>query len=187
MLDEERTLAAHERRRRALNLQRQAQEEATLKGALVDLGEKRVPVTIKTGAGTTQVGIIIAVGHDFVSLRTRDGAQTLCVLSELCAIRTNSGAQHVPAAGGRGETHDLYLRELLDKATEEEAWVALTMNTGEVISGNLFALGADVVTLRVEDDGSGITYVSLSRVAEVRFFSASRWPNEPGWIKAPEM
>lgn len=173
-LDEARTAAVHEWRRRTQDLRHQEQSEATLVGTLVDLAELGCEVSAKTSAGNSHRGKIKSVGTDFVALGIRCNTYVLIALQSLAAVQTQANDHRPPATGQRESTIDLSLHDVLAEAAEEEPWVNMTLATGETICGYLCAVGADILTVRPEGEGAGTFYLSESLLAEALFLSASK-------------
>lgn len=147
-------------------LQRQAEEEATLAGTLLDLAERSATVAVRTTAGRVVQGAVVAVGTDFVVVRAVDRRDVCVRLAVVATVRPQVGERHVAAAGDRPAPLDLLLVEVLAGLAPDHPRVALVTGGGELIAGELRAVGADVVTLRLDGDRRSLCYVAASAVGE---------------------
>src|SRR3954468_4899109 len=91
LLDEARADDAGRHRGRERSLRRQAEEDATFAGTLLDLAERRAAVTIRTTAGRAHAGLVLAVGEDFCVVRSAGGDDTFVVLTAVSAVRPLPG------------------------------------------------------------------------------------------------
>jgi len=135
-------------------LRQQAAESATLAGTLVDLAERAEDVAVLT-AGRTLTGRLVGVGEDAAVLADRFGV-TVVALSRVLAVRVASGAgragvagRRAPASGDRVPPGPWRLVDALDTLAAERSPVRLGLAGGEVVSGDLLAVGVDVVTVAV--------------------------------------
>lgn len=165
LLDEARAGEQGAARARQRSLQRQAEEGASLAGTLVDLAERGSPVSVRSTAGRTNHGTVLAVGRDFAVLRTEDGRDVCICLGAVAVVRPSSAERHVPATGDRPAPLDLLLVEVLAGLAPERPRVALVV-AGQLVAGELRAVGADVVTLRLEGDRPSLCYVSTAALEE---------------------
>lgn len=140
---------------------RHAEEGGTLTGALVDLAERRAVAQLRVRGGIEVSGTPIAVGADVVAMRTRAGV-SLVRLDRVQTIRTD--AAHVPAAGRAAHTDGPTLAETLREMAADHRVVRVCTDDGGAVRGELRAVGADVVTLRVGDPPTGTVLVSLDAV-----------------------
>jgi len=154
--------AAHERSE-GYWLRRQAAEEGTFAGVLADLAERRIPVVVHLGNGRRHRGVIRALGADFVLL----GAGERDVLVRVDAIGAIRTLPHAPVTlGDRPVAGTLTLAEALAAMADDRPRLLLVgADATEAVSGELRAVGRDVLHLRV--DGGGSTYVALASVIEV--------------------
>ncbi|MGZ4683986.1 MAG: hypothetical protein ACXV8G_16130 [Acidimicrobiales bacterium] len=154
---------AVELRRRTAWLRRQAEEESSLTGVLVDLAEHGRAVTLHLGNGRRHRGMITAVGRDVVELHSNLGERVVVALDALSSVRPQSDAVAVPGDGPvpTGVT----LAGLVGRLAEQRERVLIVARNGEATSGEITAVGRDVVTVAL--DGGGLAYVSLAAVAEV--------------------
>ncbi len=154
---------AVELRRRTAWLRRQADEESTLTGVLVDLAEHGRPVTVHLTNGRRHRGTIAAVGRDVVELRSSVGERVVVAIDALDSVRPQPDAVAVPGDGPvpTGVT----LVERVGRLAEQRERVLIVARSGEATSGEITAVGRDVVTVAL--DGGGLAYVALASVAEV--------------------
>ena len=162
-------------RSRARWLRHQAEEEATFAGVLVDLAERETTVLLRTTAGRRHRGAIAAIGADFVLLEP-DGAATrrwvVVPLTAVTAVRpTHEHRSPGPAQGARTPALDLLFTEALDAMAAADGprpTVTIVLATDpDPVTGELEAIGADVLTVRVDRSPASRTFVRLSTVTEV--------------------
>jgi hypothetical protein len=148
-------------------LRRQAEEESSLVGVLVDLLEAGSAVTVHSRAGNRYGGVVRAVGADFVALgrEAPEGADVLVALSALGSVRTRPGAPGV--LGDRTVAGELYLADVLAGLAEERAAVQVVTTSGDVLGGTVAAVGHDVVTVRTAGRPPVVAYVPLGAVSEL--------------------
>ena len=150
-------------RRRTVWLRRQAEEEATLAGVLVDLAEQGRAVSVQTAAGHHHRGRITIVGRDLVGLSSPEGLVALVRLGAVVAVRPQPGTPKVTGDGPLDLTTTL--RRELTELHHDRARVVLTLPGAQTVVGALEGVGLDVVS--VTTDGGGQTYVPLCSVLEV--------------------
>lgn len=167
LLDEVRAGDASAARVRERWLRRQAEEGATLGGTLLDLAERRATVSLRTQRGRTTHGAVMAVGTDFAVLRGEDRRDTCVRLQAIATVRPQGGERHVSASGDRASPLDLLLIEVLAGLAPDLPRVALFTGGGELVAGELRAVGADVMTLRLDGDRPTLCYVAAAAVDEV--------------------
>ena len=160
LLDDARA-AEHRRARTGERLLRTAAEEsATFAGSLLDLAERGRSVRITTASRRRHVGSIQLVGLDFLVV-----ADAWVALAAVTSVGVVEGG--ATATGDRPAT-DLLLVEALARVAPERPGLAVVTSGGEVVAGRLLAVGADVLTLRLDGDG-GTAYVPAAAVLEVLF------------------
>ena len=155
---------AARRRARARWLQVAAEEEASLVGTLVDLGERGQPVVVEVGDHRMR-GTIAGVGGDFVAVRTERGGPALVPLDVVDAVRAEPGAADV--RGDRAATLDVTLDAVLGPIAADRPDVLVRTRGGVVLRGQLRSAGSDVLRLRVEGDPPTPTWVPVSAVAVI--------------------
>lgn len=151
-------------RSKARWLARQAEEEGTLAGVLVDLGERGEPVVVTTLAGRRFAGVVRALGVDFVALGARSGATVLVALPALASVRTRPGAAAV--AGDRAVRVERRFAEVLAELAADRPAVVVGAGATEV-RGELRAVGKDVATLRVDGTPATAAYLPLPVASDV--------------------
>jgi hypothetical protein len=167
LLDRSRADAAAQSRIRERWLRRQAIEDATFAGVLVDLAQRGLPVSVHTTARRVHHGAVITVGADFCAVATESGAVVHVRLDAVAMVRPQRGFRHGPAsgAGEPGRRAEQTFVHALARAAEQRPRVQVAAATGEVVSGELEHVGADVVTLRL-DDGERV-YLPAGAITEL--------------------
>lgn len=161
LLDETRADDRADGRGRERLLRQGAEEGATLVGTLLDLAEAGAAVTIRTTVGRVQHGVLRLVGLDFCVL----GGDVWLALAAITSVRPDPARRHPPAAGDRGPAADLRLVEALARVAPERPRVHVVTDGGDAEAGELRAVGADVLTLRLDGEPRGATcYVPASAV-----------------------
>ena len=150
-------------------MRQQAEEGATLTGALLDLAEAGTAVTVKTNGGRTHHGTVAGVGTDFVAVRTSAQALAFVAFAAIAAVRLRPGPAARPPTGDRPAAVDLSLLEALAGAAPDRPRVLLAPHSGEALVGELRAVGKDVVTMTIEGDAKALCYVPAQSVTEVSF------------------
>lgn len=166
LLDEARAGDTGTARARERWLQRQAEEGATLAGTLLDLAERGSAVAVRTTAGRVTYGAVVAVGTDFVVVRGEDRRDSCVRLAAVATVRPQVGERHVSATGDRPAPLDLFLVEVLAGLAPGRPRVVLVTTGGELLAGELRAVGADLVTLRLDGDRRPLCYVPAGAVDE---------------------
>jgi hypothetical protein len=160
LLDDARADEGARARARERALRQAAEEGATLAGHLLDLAEQGRPVRVRTAALRIHVGPVRMVGRDFVAV-----ADALVRFDAIASIRPDVGEDSPVAAGDRAAS-DLHLLEALARLSEGRPRIALVTAGGGVVAGELRAVGADVVTIRLDGAEAGLAYVPGSSVLE---------------------
>lgn len=160
--------AAHARARAAW-LARQAEEEATFVGVLVDLAERERPVTIETASGRRHQGDLRLVGEDFCCVRTPRGVHVFVHYDAVASVRP--APHEAGPAGDRPLAPIADLHGAMAALARTGARVAVVSSAaGAPLTGEVRSVGRDVVVLRL-DDGR-VAYVRLGSVAEVSVFES---------------
>jgi hypothetical protein len=146
-------------------LGRQAAEEGTFAGILEDLAERGRPVLVHLHNGRLHRGALILVGADFVVLRAGAGPDVVLARSAVASVRTLPGE---PATSGdRVAASGATLAEMLSVLADDRARVmVIGLDVRHTVTGELRALGRDVLTVRLGGEG-GTAYVPLDSVAEI--------------------
>jgi hypothetical protein len=164
--DDERSDRAARARSREHWLRRQANEEATLAGVLVDLAERGDRVAVATVAGRRHRGWLHSVGADFCTLLGDDAQQVVVRHGALASVRPEPGQ---PFAGGDrqvvgGRTLADHLATLADHRPRV---LVTTIAPDESIGGVLVSVGRDVLVVALDGHARGLAYVPVASVAEV--------------------
>jgi hypothetical protein len=155
--------AARARSRRRW-LENAATEEATLGGVLLDLAERRRPVTVRTLAGHRITGPIIAVGADFIAVADARLGDTLMPTTHIATVQPAPG-DDLPAGDRR---HDVVLTfgdALMELAAERpEVMVGVG---DETLRGELRTASTEVVTLVIADERREPISIALTAIDHV--------------------
>jgi hypothetical protein len=164
--DRERGDDAARARSREHWLRRQADEEATFSGVLVDLAERGDRVAVATVTGRRHRGWLRGVGADFCVLETDDAQQVVVRLGALASVRPEPGQ---PFAGGdRGTVGARTLADHLASLADHRPRVLVaTIAPAESIGGALHSVGRDVLVVALDGQARGLAYVPVASVAEV--------------------
>lgn len=157
--------AAAASRARERWLRQQAEEEALFAGTLLDLAERNQPVVIQVAAGRRHRGRVRAVAGDFLALRTEEGVDVLLSYEGIVAVRANG--TEAPLAGDRARALDMTLIEAVAALAAERPRVLVVTRDGAGLSGELRAVGRDVLALRLDGEDRATSYVPVRAVAEV--------------------
>ncbi len=133
-------------RARQRSLERQAAQESTITGVLLDLGERGRPVTVKTAGGRCCHGQIAAVGADFVIVRDDNDNQVLIPTASIATISTSPTQRRVTGARLRPSA---VLADVIHELAADQAQVEV-MAADECVSGLLKAAGADVIAVDID-------------------------------------
>lgn len=135
-------------------------QDSTLVGVLVTLGERGGPVTVTTTSGARHRGRVRLVGPDSVVLGQDRGRWLVLRLGALAAVRAPapavSGADRHPTTGAS-------LARVLAAVAEPGERLRVVAGP-EVVTGEVEAVGADVVAIRLE--GGDRSYVAVTSVDE---------------------
>jgi hypothetical protein len=154
-------------------LRQQAEEDASFAGVLLDLAERGLTVTVTGVSGRRHQGRVAALGADFVALRTETGRLTLLALDAVARVRLAP-----PARGVSGSSRDVgdrsrevTLGEVLAQAAGHRPRLSVHCGADHLL-GQLRAVGADVLSLAVDDHPTGMTYARLGSVSEISFLDS---------------
>jgi hypothetical protein len=156
--------AARARARRS-SLGSQAEEEASLRGVLVDLGERAATVCLELAAGRTVVGVVEQVAEDHLQVRATDGRAVLVVLDVVQLVLPQGAGDAV--TGAREVRSGSTLRHVLHDLAGGRAPVRVHLRSGATVDGELRSVGVDVLALEAAGDGRRRAHVPLGAVAEV--------------------
>jgi hypothetical protein len=154
---------AAQARSRAAWLQRQAEEEATFVGVLVDLAERERAVILETTAGRRQQGTLRVIGEDFCGLRTGQRTDVLVRYGAVLAVRPAPG--EAGPVGDRLIAPSILFADAMAALADAGARVQVVSQGGAPTAGELRSVGVDVAVLRLDDRSH--VYVRLASVGEV--------------------
>ena len=146
-------------------MRRQAADDASLAGVLVDLAENGHQVRVTTEGGGTHQGRVRGAGRGVVVLdcgRTR----ALVAVDAITTVQAVPGEHDVISPVGHRINDDpTSLGELLSHAVGDGAEVTLVTRSGQVVSGELASVGRDVVMVR-PDRRAPLVYARLESLSE---------------------
>jgi hypothetical protein len=160
--------AASRGRRQQRFLRQAAEEEATFAGVVVDVSEHGDAVVVRTASGRSHRGRIVAVGHDFLVVREPGGPPVFVALAAAASVRLRPGGRAGDTTGARPAPVEAPLAVVLAGLAGDRPTVSIT-TAGDTtaLTGELRAVGSDVVTLRLGDETGGTAYVRLASVTEL--------------------
>ena len=156
----ERVARAAAERSRARSLAAQSAATATWAGVLVDLAERAADVSAAV-AGTRIQGRLVGVARDFCVIESPGGHPAVIRLDAITELSATGGST---PGGSRPPASPLALVDVLEAAAGEASPVTLHTASGTV-TGELLALGEDVVTLRDPGPSRRQVHVPLAAVA----------------------
>src|SRR3954470_8308800 len=163
----ERATDAARSRTRERWLRQQSAEGARLAGVALDLAERRAPVLVRTSSGRAYRGALAAVGSDFWMVATDAGHPCLIAVAAVGSLRVAPGAGRpswdVELVGDRDDVLDVRMGDALAVIAADRPHVSLGVSgDAELLTGELRAVGVDVLTLRSGAQPPTTTYVPLS-------------------------
>jgi hypothetical protein len=169
LLDELRADSASAHRRREGWLRRQAVEDATVVGILLSLAERDAVVALTTRAGNRHVGRLRGAGTDLVLI----DAQGSCVAVDIQAVDSfqahrigGADGRRLAAVGHRGSADHTTMLDVLSWVAADRPDVTVVTRSGTRCTGELVAVGADVVVLRPAGGGP-VSYTPVASLSEV--------------------
>jgi len=152
-------------------LRQQAAEDARFLSVLVDLVEHGETVVVTTTVGTVARGRVVAVAADFAVVAPgapgQVGHATLVRLDAIASARPEPGRRTGEAVGDRSPATTATLADVLGGVAAERPRVTLVVGGAGAVTGELRAVGADVITLRLEGSPPPTLYVRLATVVQV--------------------
>ncbi|MEO0494190.1 MAG: hypothetical protein AAF081_12320, partial [Actinomycetota bacterium] len=142
-------------------LERVAAEEATLPGVLVDLAERRRPVTVQTLDGHRVTGPVVAVGADFGVVREPRLGDAFVPTHRIAVVRPAPG-DDLPT-GDRPADFVLTFGDALMELATERPDVIVGVG-GESHRGELRTVSPDVVTLALGGDRRDPVHAALAAI-----------------------
>lgn len=158
--------AARARARRS-SLEVQADEEATLRGVLLDLGERAAEVHLELDAGRALTGVVVHVGMDHLEVHARDGRTVFVALAAVHAVLPLDAGDAVRGTRTLSPGSADTLHHVLHDLAGERSPVLVRLRSGATVEGELRSVGQDVATLLVDGQPRRRGHVSLGAVAEV--------------------
>jgi hypothetical protein len=147
-------------------LRHQAAEEATFTGLALDLAERRCGIDVRTVNGRTVRGALVAVARDFWVLDS-DGVPRFVAAPFVVSVRPLPGSDGGEATSDRADVLDMRLLDALTAIAGDRPRVQLAVvGDTELVTGELRAVGADVLTIRPDGGSRQPVYVALSGVIE---------------------
>ena len=141
-------------------LERQAQEQATLGGVLLDLAERGRPVLVSTAVGRRFNGFIRIVGSDFLFIRQPQLGEALVPFRALTGIRPAPGDPG--GSGDRPFTVELTMAETLVELAADRPKIFVIAGPDEH-RGVLHSAGIDVVSVAL-DGSRSVVHVPASAI-----------------------
>jgi hypothetical protein len=152
-------------RRREHWLRRQAADDASLTGVLVDLAEQGHLVRVTTSGGGRHLGRVVGAGAAVVVMES-GMHRILVAVDAVTTVQAAPGEHDVTSPVGHRVGDDpTTLADLLSHAVGDGAEVTLTMRSGQVVTGELVSVGHDVVLVR-PDRRTPVIYARLESVSE---------------------
>ena len=175
---------AAEARARERWLRTQAEEDARLAQVLAGLAERRAPAVATTTTGHSVNGRVTAVGEDFLALSGPAGRLTLIPLAALAWVRPSGGFQGRrravalgpdPAEGGTEDElpggTSATLVDVLSHAAAERPRVSLRV-AGATLTGELRAVGLDVLVVETSGEPASLAYVRLQSLSDISLLTS---------------
>lgn len=149
-------------------LQRQADEESTFLGMLIDLAERRRSVLVSTTGTHHFRGTLRAVGADFVVVREQGLGEVVLPLRSVASVRPNPGDPG--AAGDRPLTVELVLSDTLVELSADYPDVMVGAG-GDELRGTLRAAGIDVLSVVVDGPRRDVVHLNSASLEFVAILS----------------
>lgn len=165
---ERRSTSAAQARVRERWLRQQALEDARFGGLLLDLSERAAMVVLRTTAGRSMRGRIVAVATDCCLVRHDGGLATLVRFEATASLRPEPGHRAVDADADRTGPVAATMADVLVGMAAERPRVRVGLTgLSDTVTGELRAVGADVVTIRLDGEPPSAIYLRLAAVGEV--------------------
>ena len=174
---------AAEARVRERWLRTQAEEDARLAQVLAGLAERRAEVVATTTAGHSVTGRATSLGSDFLAIAGAAGRTTLVPLAALAWCRPTPDRRRRPTLALGAEPADpglpgelpadssATLVDVLSHAAPTRPRVSLQTH-GATITGELRAVGVDVLVVETETDPRGLVYVRLQSLSAISLLTS---------------
>jgi hypothetical protein len=151
--------AASRSRRRWLR--QQESEATTLAGVLLDMAEWRTPVALSTTAHRW-TGRLVGLGRDFCVVEDRGGRSTIVSAPSLVSVRPGPGTGEL--SGDRRPPVSLDMVGALELLAAQRCPVRLALAGGDVVAGDLAALGVDVAVVLLSERGRRHAYLPVAAI-----------------------
>lgn len=149
-------------------LHQQAVEDARFAGLLLDLAERGSMVVIATTAGPVLRGRLAAIAADFVVLAHEGGQRSFVALTAVATVRPEPGRHQGEAVADRSAPVDATLHDVLGGLAVDRPRVQVVSAGGAGATiGELWAVGADVVTVRLDGLPRSTVYLRADAVSHV--------------------
>jgi hypothetical protein len=162
LTDDARRADAVASRRREQWLPRQAEDEGTFHGLLVDLSERQGPLALQTVVGRLLRGSVATLGTDFVALSGAPDGTILVPLTMVTAVSPEPGT--APTVGDRFEATTAAFAAVVADLAGDRPTVTLHTTAGGRVAGTLWSVGRDFGVVRAP---AGDTYVPFTAVNDL--------------------
>lgn len=139
----------------------QAEEEASILGAIVDLAERGRPVVLDVADHRIR-GRIVGVGADFLALRSERDQDVLVRTAAVEVLRAEPGGRAV--IGDRTVLVEVALDAVVGPLAADRPDVAVRTRSGQVVRGELRSAGIDVMRLQTDGDPPAPVWIPLAAV-----------------------
>ena len=174
-LDELKRIGAAQDRRRSRSFEQQLNEQATLSSLLVDLAASQSAAVFELAAGRSHSGTVQLVGLDVVVIASGQGDQlarrtdqriTLMARDALQVVRS-SGSRRLQAGADDEHVADVTMLELLADQLDDRPSVVITTRGGHTASGQLIAVGHDMVTVHPSTPDPASVHVGAATIVDI--------------------
>lgn len=166
--------AASQLRRREHWLRRQAADDVSVAGVLLDHAERGTSVAVTTLGGVRHVGRVSGSSTEVVVLEC-ERTRVLVAIDAVATVQTVPGPVGGTSdpVGHRTARDHTTLADLLSHLVEGEVDVTLGLRGGDKVAGRLVSVGRDVALVRPSDRGP-LVYARLSSVSDASFPASTR-------------
>jgi hypothetical protein len=182
---EARAREAAEARVRERWLRTQAEEGTRFTGVLAGMVERAAPVTVIMTTGRQVAGRVTALGEDFVAVELPGGRTTLVArravawvrgapdMAERGRVRADDRAPDHPDDGAEaaGTGPPATLADVLAQSVASRPRVTIWAQAAS-LTGELRAVGIDVVAVELAASPPGLAYVPLRSIYEISFLDS---------------
>lgn len=172
-------MALEDRRKRArlaktqTNRQRQmAIEEATFSGALLDVSEGRLNVAIQMENDQVHRGVLDLATSEFIEVNAEDKPTVLIAIQAITGLEVTGIPNRRVTPSSRALPDQPTFVSRLTAASEVVPSVRVVMRgSKDPFSGKLLSVGADVIGIGPEPNAAAVTFLPVSRIAEVKLLA----------------